>query len=317
MLRWFALSCAMFWSVSAAFGQFQQQTAADGPTLGQSQTLRWQAGMVVTAVGGACTRLVGTVPVPVDWPEQQVRVVSEDISPGAKVTYRMVEGGVRQMVVQVPYLPGGEQCRVVVTFEVTRNAVLPPSETDIYELPDKRRMPPDVRRHLAPSPLIESQSPRIRSLAREITAEKQTAWAKVEAIYDWVREHVEYRNGPLKGALAALNDGTGDCEEMTSLFIALCRAMDVPARTVWVPGHCYPEFYLVDKEGKGHWFPCQAAGSRAFGGIPENRPILQKGDNFRSPSNPRERKRYLPEELSGDSVGGRPRVEWIRQLQPG
>ena len=117
-----------------------------------------------------------------------------------------------------------------------------------------------------PSPYIESRDPKIRELAKEIGADKEKAWEKVEAIYDWVREKVEYKNGPLKGALAALKDGTGDCEELTSLFIAICRANDIPARTVWVPGHCYPEFYLDDEEGKGHWFPCQAAGSPAFGG---------------------------------------------------
>jgi len=315
-IRVAVLSAVLLVSLSRAVqAQFRAQTGENGPRLGQSQTFRWQAGMVITAAGGACTRLVGTAPVPFDWPEQQVQVVDEEVPPGAKLTYRMVEGGVKQMVVHIPYLPAGRQCRVVVTFEVTRHAILPPEKTDIFELPNTRRLPIQVRRHLAPSPLIESQNPRIRELARQITADKQSAWEKVEAIYDWVREHVEYKNGPLKGALAALNDGTGDCEELTSLFIALCRAIDIPARTVWVPGHCYPEFYLVDKEGKGYWFPCQAAGTRAFGGIPEYRPILQKGDNFRSPSNRRERKRYLPEELTG--AGGRPRVQWIRQLQPG
>ena len=120
-------------------------------------------------------------------------------------------------------------------------------------------------------------------MAKEIGADKEKAWDRVEAIYDWVREKVKYKNGPLKGALAALKDGTGDCEELSSLFIAICRAADIPARTVWVPGHCYPEFYLVDDKGAGHWFPCQSAGSREFGGITEIRPILQKGDNFRPP----------------------------------
>ena len=100
----------------------------------------------------------------------------------------------------------------------------------------------------------------------------------------------------IKGALAALKDGTGDCEELTSLFIAICRAADVPARTVWVPGHCYPEFYLLDEKGEGHWFPCQAAGTREFGGITETRPVLQKGDNIRPPiklKGKNERRRYL------------------------
>jgi hypothetical protein len=96
------------------------------------------------------------------------------------------------------------------------------------------------------------------------------------------------------------------------LFIALCRASEVPARMVWVQGHCYPEFYLQDAEGGEHWFPCQVAGSRAFGSMPDHRPILQKGDNFRSPKNRRERKRYLPETLDG--AGGRPSVKFVRQL---
>jgi hypothetical protein len=117
---------------------------------------------------------------------------------------------------------------------------------------------------------------------------------------------VQYKDEPLKGALAALRDGTGDCDELSSLFIALCRANDIPARTVRVPGHCYPEFYLLDAQGKGRWYPCQAAGTRAFGGMPDPRPILQKGDNVPGidPSTKkRVRYRFLPENLIGLPAG--------------
>ena len=115
--------------------------------------------------------------------------------------------------------------------------------------------------------------------------------------------------------MAALRDGTGDCEEITSLFIAICRAAEIPARTVWVSGHCYPEFYLEDDKGKGHWFPCQSAGAREFGGITELRPILQKGDNFRPPKNSHERQRYMAEYLTGSPGpgGGKPQVKFIRE----
>jgi len=47
-------------------------------------------------------------------------------------------------------------------------------------------------------------------LAKEIGVDKDKAWDHVEAIYDWVRKKVKYVNGPIKGALAALKDGTGD-----------------------------------------------------------------------------------------------------------
>ena len=171
-----------------------------------------------------------------------------------------------------------------------------------------------TRAFLRPSPKIESSDRKIRTLAKEIVADKEKAWEKVEAIYDWVREHIEYKNGSFKGALAALNDGDGDCEEMTSLFIALCRANTIPARTVWVHGHCYPEFYLADAEGKGYWFPCQAAGTRAFGEIPEVRPILQKGDNVHPPYAPSAAKRYMSEFLAGSGTGGDPRVKFVRKM---
>jgi len=176
-----------------------------------------------------------------------------------------------------------------------------------------------VRIYLGPSPYIESTSAKIKSLARQITAEHSDPWEKAEAIYDWVREHVEYKDGPIKGALAALKDQTGDCEELTSLFIALCRASGIPARMVWVPQHCYPEFYLEDEDRNGYWFPCQAAGDRVFGGIPELRPILQKGDNFKTPEKPKETQRYVAEFLTGKPVpgGGQPRVKFLRREAKG
>jgi hypothetical protein len=80
---------------------------------------------------------------------------------------------------------------------------------------------------------------------------------------------------------------------------------------VWVPGHTYAEFYLLDDEGKGHWFPCQPAGARAFGGIPDNRPILQKGDNFKDPDRPKDRLRYLNVFLKVAKPQGTPKVKEI------
>lgn len=267
--------------------------------------------MVVTAAGGPCKGIVCTTPVPIDWPEQQVKLVAEDITPTVRdLAYRTIAGTVHQMVVSVPYLAQGEEAKAVVTFEVTRHALLPPESTDGYVRPE--RPGKDVRPFLAPSPAIESRHARIRALAKELSADKPSAWQVVEAIYDWVRDHVKYRDGALKGAVKALEDGYGDCEELSSLFIAVCRAAGIPARTVWIPGHCYPEFYLEDAEGTGHWFPCQAAGDRSFGGMPEFRPILQKGDNFRDPDRPRERLRYVSEYLIG--AGGRPKVKFIREV---
>lgn len=310
-----AIVVALLGLAPSAEAQFKDADPG-GAKATDSKVQRWKAGVVIRAAGGPCNRIVATAPIPIDWPEQTVKIVKEDITPTAKLEYRMVEGGVKQMVMTVPKLAAGEEAKAIITLEIRRSAVQPPSDTQRFRFADPKKLPAGVRPYLSTSPFIESTNPKIVAQAKQIAPDEEKAWARVEAIYDWVRENVQYENGPLRGALFALNEQRGDCEEMTSLFIALCRALGIPARTVHVPEHCYPEFYLVDEQGTGHWFPCQAAGSRAFGGIPETRPVLEKGDNFKDPRNPRERHHYLPENVTGTGSGGGPQVQFIRELLP-
>lgn len=304
-------------TTSAAPAQFTSPADPAGVRFGEGRTRRYQVGVIVTATGGPCRGLFATVPVPTDWPEQDVRIVEEAISPEVRdLRYRSLNGGVKQMLVDIPQLARGVEARALVTFEVHRRQILPPTDPSAWTVP--ARVTRDLRPFLGPSPYIESRHGRIRTLARELFDGEATDWQRVEAAYDYVREAVQYREGPLKGAAQALKDGYGDCEELTSLFVAICRAAGVPARTVWIPGHCYPEFYLEDGHGVGQWFPCQAAGDRAFGEMAEDRPVLQKGDNFRVPEKPRDRQRYVAEFLRGlpGQPGARPRVTFVRELVP-
>lgn len=287
-----------------------------GIRLDKQLVQRWQVGMIIKATS-PCTGIFGTAPVPTDWTEQSVRIVAEDVSPHVKrLEYRMLENGVRQMLVEIPQLAAGETAQALVTFEVTRSSILEPTDTTIFQIPE--RLPKEISKFLGPSPLIETRHSTIQKLAKEVLEGKDDAdgWTKVETIYDWVRDNVKYENGDIKGALAAVRDKTGDCEELTSLFIALCRVNKIPARTVWIPDHCYPEFYLVDESGKGHWFPCQAAGTRSFGAMPEFRPVLQKGDNFKVPEKKQDQ-RYVAEFLTVKAVrGAPPGHEFVRKLLP-
>lgn len=304
--------------VSAAFAQQQLRPALspNGPQLGEARTQYIQFGIEITAKGGPVHNLVGTVPVPIDWPEQQIRVADEEQDDEVrKVTYRTLGDTVKQMRVELPRLGAGKTAKVLITYEIRRHAMTAPTNTDQLKIPKTPSR--DVRIYLGPSPYIESTHYKIRALAKDVIKDKADApdWEKVEAIYDWVRENIKYTKGTIKSSYQALKDKNGDCEELTSLFIAMCRANKIPARMVWVPGHCYPEFYLEDADGKGHWFPCQAAGTRAFGSMPEWRPILQKGDNFRDPDRRGEKLRYVSTHLSGKKRGGdgSPSVKFIRK----
>lgn len=282
---------------------------------GASQTQRWQVGLMVTAVNAHCRGTLATVPVPTDWPEQQVREVDREVTGHVtKIDFRTLDNGVRQMLVSIPTIPNGHTAQAVLTFEVTRREILPPEDPSRYRIP--RRPPREVSVFLGESPYIESRHREIRDLAGRILRDEQSDWEKVRGIFDWVRENIEYTNGDLKGALAALRDGNGDCEELTSLFIALCRAKRIPARTVWIPDHCYPEFYLEDEQGEGRWFPCEMTGGDYFGSMPATKPVLQKGDDFRVPEKRNERQRYVAEWLKVSKVAGpgKPEVRFVRKL---
>ena len=112
-----------------------------------------------------------------------------------------------------------------------------------------------------------------------------------------------------------LKDGHGDCQNISALFVALCRTQKIPARIVWVHQHNYAEFCLADAEGELHWFPCESSGMRAFGEMPIARVIMQKGDNFKVPER-RKALRYASDYMIGlpaASGGGPPSHKFIRE----
>jgi hypothetical protein len=286
---------------------------APGIRLGEATISTWRFGVTVEAADGPVTGILATLPVPMDWPEQQVEVVSEEQTANVgRVTYRTLDGGVKQMLVSIPKLNAGEEASASVTLKITKRQILEPAETSGLAPPAKSSR--EFAKFLLPSPYIESTDARIKALRAEITAGKPEGWEQTAALFDWVRANVKYEFAEqIKPAVKALADGQGDCEELSSLVIALCRANKVPARAVWVPGHCYPEFYLTDARGQGHWFPCQAAGEeRQFGSMTEERPILQKGDNFKVPEE-RGQQRYVKQFLSAKNAAANPVVKFVME----
>jgi hypothetical protein len=293
------------------------QSSPSGVSYGTPDVIRYRVGAEISAARGPCRDVLMMVAVPLDCPEQEVRIVDEDITSGlVQVEYRTLQDGVRQMLITVPHLPGGGEAHALVTFEVATRPILPPERTDDLRIPE--RLDRSLRPFTAGSPYIETKHRSIRSLAKEILSgvdESATDWQRVEAIYDYVLEHVDYVEGPDKSALESLRDGQADCQGRSALFIALCRANRIPARMVWVDGHAYPEFYLEDAEGRGSWYPCESAGSRAFGHMPLARTVLQKGDNFRIPERPKDRLRYASDFMIGTQVpgAGKPKVRYVRE----
>jgi Transglutaminase-like superfamily len=305
-------------AASSAFAQVAEdktEVAPDQVRFGEPSTIRFRVGVEVTASRGAAREMRLFVAVPFECPEQEVKSVDEDFSSEVgSVDYRMVQGGARQMLVSIPRLADGGKAHAIVTFEVTTRPILPPEKTDDLKIPE--HPPAGVRQYLGGSPYIEVQNHAIKALAKEVMSgvdSTATDWQKVEALYDWVLDHIEYVDGDDKTALETLHDKQADCEGRSALFIALARVNKIPARMVWVEHHAYPEFYLENEKGEGAWYPCESAGTRAFGEMPLARTILQKGDNFHVPEK-KEHVRYVSHYGSSLPVGGseKPAVRFIQ-----
>jgi hypothetical protein len=253
---------------------------------------------------------------PTQWPEQKVEVLAITVPSAFQHGFRDLPGGNKQLVLQAAFLPAGSPIEATLKVRVEKSHTVGPTETDQFVRP--KRPSREVKNFLGNSPYIETTSTEVKKIVREIDAKQpETEWKRVEMLYDWVRDNIVYTRGDLKSVKQAIKDKTGDCEEMTSTFVALCRAADVPARCVWIPNHCYPEFYLEDATGNGYWFPCQAAGSRNFGSMPEYLPILQKGDRFKVPED-KDLLRYLNDFVRSQERypqgAAKPKVEFIRKL---
>lgn len=296
---------------SAQSGSAENEDNGKGVRFGDFVTEYWQVGVKIRAIGGSCQGFYVTIPVPNDWYDQEVKLVDEDFSLHVgRVKYRVMDHGVRQMVLNIPRIQADSEARALVTFEVKTRVVLPPENTDIFTIP--KRVDREIKIHTNPSPYINSRSSSIRRKVRELVAGKDKAWEQVRAIYDFVHDEVKIApSGKMVGSEATLRNMSGIGEDKVNLFVALCRSHGVPCRIVWVRGHFYPEFYLIDDEKVGHWFPCEVVGNTDFGSYSKPRPILQRGDNIKVPEK-KERLRFVPEFLQGKKSRGKPRITFIR-----
>jgi hypothetical protein len=116
----------------------------------------------------------------------------------------------------------------------------------------------DMDEYLGAAFLIESDDPRITSLAREIVADEKEPIHKARLISEWV--HAEVDKAPtitIPSALEVLKSRRGDCNEHTALYTALARAAGVPTRIAvgvvhengYFYYHAWPEIHM------GQWIP--------------------------------------------------------------
>jgi transglutaminase-like putative cysteine protease len=180
--------------------------------------------------------------------------------------YEINEDDLGNKMIYVEWKPEDTERKVTYSFDVTRKEALRPEIKDETAIDAN-----EFAQYLADSKLLNI-SGNIREKAMEITKDKESVYDKERAIYDWIYDNMERNNdvvgcgtGDVENLLKTLN---GKCTDIGSVFIAMSRAIGVPARETFgvrmskddkadmTKGqHCWVEYY---QPGTG-WFPIDIA----------------------------------------------------------
>jgi transglutaminase-like putative cysteine protease len=155
------------------------------------------------------------------------------------------------------------EAQVEVDAERVDPAMLPATDAGDFNL--------EVLNYLYPSRYC--QSDRLGALAASQFGELQAPFEKVQAICDWISTHVAYSSGSTHASTSAVDtlvERQGVCRDFAHLAIALCRAMNIPAR--YFTGYAHelnpPDFHACFETWIGHrWLVWDATGLSSPDGL--------------------------------------------------
>lgn len=128
---------------------------------------------------------------------------------------------------------------------------------------------------ISPSFYIDSDNDSIVSKAAEITNGLSSNIEKAKALQQFVIQYLElniYKDSFLEKASSTFELGYGTCMNFSRLFVALCRAAGIPARTIWGVVYGYNDDNIYDYhhqwaeilDDSGYWHPADFGYTTSF-----------------------------------------------------
>ena len=87
-----------------------------------------------------------------------------------------------------------------------------------------------------PLPSRYCLSDELMDTAWQLFGQTEPGWSRVQAICDWVHDHVEFKHGassPGTTAMDVFQSRKGVCRDFAHLAVSFCRALNIPARYVF------------------------------------------------------------------------------------
>ncbi len=107
----------------------------------------------------------------------------------------------------------------------------------ISKIPFPYEVPPELKKYIAPTQEIDSNNTEVIALANSLASNSSDLFEVVFLFANWTENNIEYNLSTLTADISqrsswVLRNREGVCDELTNLFIALCRARGIAARFV-------------------------------------------------------------------------------------
>ena len=151
-----------------------------------------------------------------------------------------------------------QPCCLSMQYQATANVTPSIERPRNVDETSAAQLPPEILTYMNPSRYCESDV--LARFAYEEFGNRDPGFSRVQAICDWVYEHLEYTPGSTTATTTAadvLLQRTGVCRDYAHLAISLCRGIGIPAR--YVSGYAVdlqpPDYHgFMEAFLDGHWY---------------------------------------------------------------
>ncbi len=107
-------------------------------------------------------------------------------------------------------------------------------------------------------------------------AETNNSFLLAKTLFVWLKENIQYQTHPndegVRPAAVTLHNKVGDCDDLSFLYVSLCRVLGIPARfirgylltgydngTAIATAHAWVEVFVGGSVGHNGWIPVECA----------------------------------------------------------
>lgn len=125
---------------------------------------------------------------------------------------------------------------------------------------------------------IDPADPDITTIANAMYSNQKTnnSFLVAKSLFSWLKQNIVYQIHPeeqvVRSASVTLSNKQGDCDDISFLYISLCRALDIPARfirgylisesmngSVKATPHAWTEVFVGQSGSLNGWIPIESA----------------------------------------------------------